>query len=162
MFYAARDEEEEECLTAVVLVQAIGAVLSEVTHFIMSNTLPMRLAGKHPIGAGVWLDSRGLGGQRGGGGVLFGKFSFKDKTGSLTEQQQQQQQKKCCDQNQVRKTDLPSYGWQFRKERSSMAMSPVKSSPTVPSIKICMRKNKKKVKCKLVYKALVQMCNFFF
>lgn len=34
-------------------------------------------------------------------------------------------------------THLPSYGTQSRKEMSSMAMSPLKSSPTVPSIKIC-------------------------
>lgn len=34
---------------------------------------------------------------------------------------------------------IPSYGSQFRKERSSMAMSPVKSSPTVPSIRIYQR-----------------------
>lgn len=45
-------------------------------------------------------------------------------------------EQKCAKHN-----DSPSYGSQFRKERSSMAMSPVKSSPTVPSIKICDRKN---------------------
>lgn len=86
-------DDEEECLTAVELIQAVRAVLSEVTHFIMSNTLSVRLARKHPIGAGVRLDTRGLGGQRGGCGVLFGKLSFNVQTGSLTEQQQQ----KRCD-----------------------------------------------------------------
>ena len=35
---------------------------------------------------------------------------------------------------------LPSYGTQSRNERSSMAMSPLKSSPTVPSTKICPKK----------------------
>lgn len=32
---------EAECYTAVEFIQAIRAVLSEVTHFIASNTLPM-------------------------------------------------------------------------------------------------------------------------
>lgn len=84
--FTKRGGEEEESLTAVELIQAVRAVLSEVTHFLNSDTLAMRLAGKHSIWASVRLDGRCLRGHRGRCGVLFGKLSYNGQTRLLTEQ----------------------------------------------------------------------------